>query len=217
MGNWMGNSETAARSRARPPRRSGVLLEARSTGTPIASSGRASRRGEGEARQVATLAGTSPCDRGVPVDRRSGQTPASRCSCRGRVPARMRVLLRPVSIDVVRPSVLIVDDHRRFRASARALLESEGFEVVGEASDGESALREAAMLRPGLVLLDIQLPGRDGFSVAEQLASDPSAPAVILISSRDVEAYGDRVELAPVLGFVPKNALSGEAIERLLA
>jgi len=129
----------------------------------------------------------------------------------------MRVILRPVSIDVVRPSVLIVDDHRRFRASARALLESEGFEVVGEASDGESALREAAMLRPGLVLLDIQLPGRDGFSIAEQLASDPSSPAVILISSRDVEAYGDRVEVAPVLGFVAKNELSGEAIERLLA
>jgi DNA-binding NarL/FixJ family response regulator len=110
-----------------------------------------------------------------------------------------------------------VDDHRRFRASVRALLESDGFEVVGEAADGESALRAAEMLRPGLVLLDIQLPGRDGFSVAEQLASGPSSPAVILISSREVEAYGNRVVLAPVLGFVAKNELSGEAIERLLA
>jgi DNA-binding NarL/FixJ family response regulator len=120
-------------------------------------------------------------------------------------------------MEVVRPSVLIVDDHRRFRASARALLESEGFDVVGEAADGDGALQEAAALRPGLVLLDIQLPGRDGFAIAEQLATDPAPPAVILISSRDADSYGDRVRLAPVLGFVAKSELSGEAIERLLA
>lgn len=87
---------------------------------------------------------------------------------------------------------------------------------MGEAADGEGALRQAATLRPGLVLLDIQLPGSDGFVVAEELASDPSAPAVILISSRDAATYGDRVLLAPVLGFVAKSELSGEAIERLL-
>jgi DNA-binding NarL/FixJ family response regulator len=118
---------------------------------------------------------------------------------------------------LVRPSVLIVDDHRRFRASARALLESEGFMVVGEAADGDDALSQAAELRPGLVLLDVQLPGRDGFAVAESLASDPSPPAVILISSRDAESYGERIERAPVRGFVAKSDLSREAIERLLA
>ena len=95
-------------------------------------------------------------------------------------------------------------------------MESEGFEVVGEAADGDGALRETAALRPGLVLLDIQLPGRDGFAVAEQLAARPSAPAVILISSRDADTYGDRVGMAPVLGFVAKSELSGDAIERLL-
>lgn len=96
------------------------------------------------------------------------------------------------------------------------MLESEGFDVVGEAADGDGALRETATLRPGLVLLDIQLPGSDGFAIAEQLASVPSAPAVILISSRDADTYGDRVRLAPVLGFVAKSELSGDAIERLL-
>jgi hypothetical protein len=55
--------------------------------------------------------------------------------------------LRPANIWAVRPSVLIVDDHRRFRASARTLLESEGFDVVGEAADGDGALREVASLR----------------------------------------------------------------------
>jgi DNA-binding NarL/FixJ family response regulator len=123
----------------------------------------------------------------------------------------------PASIRAVRPSVLIVDDHRRFRASARALLESEGFDVVGEAADGDAALREAAALRPGLVLLDIQLPGQDGFAVADELASRPSPPTVILISSRNADDFGDRIRLAPVRGFVAKSELSGEAIERLLA
>ena len=134
-----------------------------------------------------------------------------------RVVARMCGGSRRGIIGVVRPSVLLVDDHRRFRASARALLEAEGFEVVGEAADGDAALLQAATLRPGLVLLDVQLPGRDGFAVAELLACDPSAPAVILISTRDAASYGERLRLAPVLGFVAKSDLSGEAIERLLA
>ena len=66
-------------------------------------------------------------------------------------------------------SVLIVDDHPSFRATARLLLESEGFEVVGEAADGAAGLREARALEPDLVLLDVQLPDIDGFEVAAQL------------------------------------------------
>ncbi|MGH9244115.1 MAG: response regulator [Acidimicrobiales bacterium] len=69
----------------------------------------------------------------------------------------------------MRPSVLIVDDHRRFRASAQLLLESEGFAVVGEAADDEGALQQARSLCPGLVLLDIQLPDCDGFEIADEL------------------------------------------------
>ena len=66
-------------------------------------------------------------------------------------------------------TVLIVDDHRDFRAFARALLEAGGFEVVGEAIDGASALVAARALKPALVLLDVQLPDIDGFAVCEQL------------------------------------------------
>ena len=63
------------------------------------------------------------------------------------------------------PTVLIVDDHAAFRASARALLQAEGFDVVGEAANGAAAVEAVAALRPEIVLLDIQLPDLDGLTV----------------------------------------------------
>jgi len=116
----------------------------------------------------------------------------------------------------MRPTVLIVDDHAEFRASASALLESEGFDVIGEAADGEAAISESERLSPDIVLLDIQLPGLDGFDVAERLAGAADAPAVVLISSRDSAAYGSRVEEAPVRGFLAKRSLSGPALAGLV-
>ena len=88
----------------------------------------------------------------------------------------------------MRPTVLIVDDHAAFRASARALLQAEGFDVVGEAADGAAAVEAVAVLHPEIVLLDIQLPDLDGLAVAERLAAGQDAPAV-LISSRDAAAW----------------------------
>ena len=116
---------------------------------------------------------------------------------------------------LVRPTVLIVDDHAAFRASARALLEAEGFEVVGEAADGAGAVAAVAALRPKIVLLDIQLPDVDGLAVAEQLAAAFDAPAVVLISSRDAATYGPRLQGTPARGFIPKSGLSGEALAAL--
>jgi CheY-like chemotaxis protein len=76
----------------------------------------------------------------------------------------------------VAPTVLIVDDHADFRALARSLLEAAGYEVVGEAHDGMSALAAARALRPGFVLLDIQLPDADGFAVCKRLGAQRSRP-----------------------------------------
>lgn len=111
-------------------------------------------------------------------------------------------------------TVVIVDDHLSFRTSARALLELEGFEVVGEAVDGASALEVAAELEPELVLLDVALPDTSGFEVAERLAGGPSK--VILTSSREQRDLGRRVRSSGALGFVPKDRLSGGALTALL-
>jgi DNA-binding NarL/FixJ family response regulator len=113
-------------------------------------------------------------------------------------------------------TVLIVDDHPSFRASARTLLESEGYEVVGEAEDGESALRAVAELHPDLVLLDIQLPDLDGFEVAERVRDLDARAAVVLTSSRDGKDYKRCIECSGARGFVPKAELSGAALSALL-
>ena len=116
----------------------------------------------------------------------------------------------------VHTRVLIVDDHPSFRSSAHMLLEADGFEVVGEVPDGESALEAVHRLRPDLVLLDVQLPGIDGFEVTRRLRANGDAPAVILVSSRDCGDYGSLAEESGALGFVAKAELSGEALEALL-
>jgi len=113
-------------------------------------------------------------------------------------------------------SVLIVDDHDGFRAGARALLEADGFEIVGEAADGESAVEQVRRLRPQVVLLDVQLPGVDGFAVADQLAAEPSAPAVVLISSREEAAFRSRLAVTPARGFITKAEFTGECLASLL-
>jgi DNA-binding NarL/FixJ family response regulator len=116
----------------------------------------------------------------------------------------------------MRLTVLIVDDHAEFRQSASALLEAEGFVVIGEAADGDEAIAAVERLRPQVVLLDIQLPDLDGFAVAERLAAVPDPPRVVLISSREAAAYGPRLDAAAARGFIPKRELSGSALAALV-
>jgi CheY-like chemotaxis protein len=112
--------------------------------------------------------------------------------------------------------VLIVDDHPAFRAAARRLLELEGYDVVGEAEDGLSALAAARALRPDFILLDVQLPDLDGFEVAERLSGDEDPPAVVLTSSRDRSDYGPCLATSPACGFLPKAELSAAGIADIL-
>lgn len=105
--------------------------------------------------------------------------------------------------------LLIVDDHQGFRSWARELLAQEGFDVVGVAVDGASAIATAAALAPDVVLLDIQLPDMSGFDVAELLAD---TTAVVLTSSRPRDDYGARLHATRAAGFVPKADLTGDLV-----
>ncbi len=109
-------------------------------------------------------------------------------------------------------TVLIVDDHPIFRSFARDLLESEGFQVVGESEDGLAAIQAAATLRPDVVLLDLQLGDLSGFEVTERLKADGIRSTIVLVSSRSASDYGDQIQSSGAAGFVPKAELSGEAI-----
>jgi DNA-binding NarL/FixJ family response regulator len=128
----------------------------------------------------------------------------------------MRRPSRDATMAGMPPTILIVDDHAGFRRAARDALRADGFEVVGEARDGASAIAETVRLVPAIVLLDIQLPDIDGFAVAARLGSVQEPPMVILISGRDARDYGGRVEAAPALGFIPKSGLTGAAIRALV-
>jgi DNA-binding NarL/FixJ family response regulator len=116
----------------------------------------------------------------------------------------------------MRSTVLIVDDHEDFRSSASALLEAEGFTVVGGVADGLGVVDAVERLQPDLVLLDVQLPGLDGFAVAERLARITDPPRVVLISSRDAASYGARVGAASACGFIAKRELSGASLAALV-
>jgi DNA-binding NarL/FixJ family response regulator len=121
-----------------------------------------------------------------------------------------------VTIRRVATRVLIVDDHTGFRTQARSLLTAAGYEVVGEAEDGRSALFAISKLRPDLVLLDVQLPDMTGFDIAGLLRQDPDAPAVILVSSRVASDYGGRIVRSGARGFVSKGELSANALARII-
>jgi DNA-binding NarL/FixJ family response regulator len=114
-------------------------------------------------------------------------------------------------------TVLVVDDHSGFRASARKLLEAEGFEVVGEAADAAAGIDAAARLRPEVVLLDVQLPDQDGIAACERIAAMNGHSAVVLTSSCDPSDLCRDLVCSHARGFIPKAELSGDRIRALLA
>jgi CheY-like chemotaxis protein len=115
----------------------------------------------------------------------------------------------------VATTILIVDDHAPFRECARRLLESEGFDVVGEAENGVAALRVAKELGPDVVLLDVHLPDFDGFEVADRMRGLDRVPVVILTSSR--EDYRALVPTSAARAFVRKDELSGQTLTAALS
>ena len=113
--------------------------------------------------------------------------------------------------------IILVDDHGPFRIAARRLLEAENCLVVAEAGSGELGLLQAAATEADLVLVDVFLPGIDGFATARALSTVVGGPQVVLISSRPLADIGvDRVAGSGACGFVHKAELSRAALDLLV-
>ncbi|WP_307834575.1 response regulator [Paractinoplanes lichenicola] len=108
---------------------------------------------------------------------------------------------------------LLVDDNDHFLAAARDLLEREGVEVAGTASDIAGALGRAGELIPDVALVDVNLGSESGFELARRLSPTP----VIMISTHAGDDYADLVEESPAIGFLSKLDLSGAAVRLLLS
>lgn len=114
-------------------------------------------------------------------------------------------------------TVLIVDDHAVFRSAARALLEADGFQVIGDAPDGGAGLAAAGELQPDVVLLDVRLPDVDGFTVAAEKTGARGGPAVVVTSSSDDPRYRALALSGGAVGFIAKHDLGGGELHDLLA
>jgi DNA-binding NarL/FixJ family response regulator len=132
------------------------------------------------------------------------------------VPAsRIETIASCAEDHTVSPTVLIVDDHAAFRTSARALLEADGWDVVGEAADGSAGIEASRALHPDVVLLDVRLPDLNGFDVAQRLTSNGHHPDVILTSSSDDPLYPGRATGCGACGFLAKHDVCGAALDRM--
>ena len=112
--------------------------------------------------------------------------------------------------------ILIVDDHPEFRRHARRMLESDGHFVIGEAQDSASAIERTRVLRPDVVLLDVNLPDESGLRIVDRLCPPGSrVPAIVLTSTRAVRDLAPLLRRSRARGFIQKDELSGSRIEAL--
>jgi DNA-binding NarL/FixJ family response regulator len=112
--------------------------------------------------------------------------------------------------------VLIVDDQEPFRAVARTVVElTDGFEVVGEAENGEASVSTARQLHPDLVLMDVNLPGISGLEATRQILAEhvEGKPVVVLVlSTYEAAEYGPQAEEVGAASFIPKSEFSPERL-----
>ena len=112
--------------------------------------------------------------------------------------------------------VLAVDDRAAFRkAAAELVAHTAGFEVAGEAADGESAVRLACELDPDLILLDVRMDGIDGIETARRLTAESPTRLVVLVSSGDVQRLCEPAGRAGAAAILRKHWLSPRVLRGL--
>ena len=108
---------------------------------------------------------------------------------------------------MARIRILIADDHAVLRTGLRMLIGSQrDLDVVGEASDGDEAVRKAAALRPDVALLDISMPGSGGIKAIERIREAAPATRVVVLTMHDMQAYLRAALAAGASGYVVKRA-----------
>ncbi|GGQ54868.1 response regulator [Streptomyces asoensis] len=109
--------------------------------------------------------------------------------------------------------VLICDDQELIRMGLRMVVDSQpDLTVVGEAADGNAAIRGVADLEPDLVLMDVRMPGRDGLAATEHLCARPRAPRILVVTTFDLDEYAYAALRAGANGFLVKDAPAEEIL-----
>jgi two-component system response regulator NreC len=109
--------------------------------------------------------------------------------------------------------VLIVDDHALFREGIRLILQNQGsIEVIGEAADGDQAIKAARMLKPDVVLMDVTMPGMDGLQATRQIKQDCPEAQVLMLTMHESDDYFFHSLNAGASGYVLKEAASADLV-----
>jgi len=109
--------------------------------------------------------------------------------------------------------VLIVDDQEPFRAVARMVVEfTDGFDVVGESVTGEDSVISARILKPDLVLMDVNLPGISGLEATVQILAQPAPPVVLVLSTYEPGEYAPRAAGVGAAAYIPKSTFDPEVL-----
>ena len=112
--------------------------------------------------------------------------------------------------------VLIADDQALVRSGFRMILESrDDLTVVGEAGDGEQAIRLVEQTRPDVVLMDVRMPGLDGVAATARLTAAPDAPKVIILTTYDLEEPLYAALRAGASGFLLKDVRPADLVEAI--